>query len=73
MKIGLILLIFKSPGFNLQGYRGLRAKTRDDGLILNKSRVSLIPREGVSAIQTVRLEPTAEIRSAAEGTRASER
>jgi hypothetical protein len=31
-------------------YRGLRAKTRDDGLILNKPRVSLIKlsREGVS-------------------------
>jgi hypothetical protein len=50
MKIGLILRIFKSRGFNLQDYRGLRAKTRDDGLILNKPRVSLIklPREGVS-------------------------
>jgi hypothetical protein len=41
--------MFKSPGFNLQNYRGLRAKTRDDGWILNKPRVSLIklPREGV--------------------------
>jgi hypothetical protein len=49
MKLGLILLIFKSLGFNLQEYRGLRAKTRDGGLILNKLRVSLIklPREGV--------------------------
>jgi hypothetical protein len=50
MELGLILWIFKSPGFNLQDYRGLRAKTRDGGLILNKPRVSLIklPREGVS-------------------------
>ena len=50
MKLGLILRIFKSPGLNLQDYRGLRAKTRDVGLILNKSSVSLIklPREGVS-------------------------
>jgi hypothetical protein len=44
------LWIFKSPGFNLQEYRGLRAKTRDGRLILNKPMVSLIklPREGVS-------------------------
>jgi hypothetical protein len=50
MKLGLILRIFKSPRFNLQEYTGLRAKTRDGGLILNKLRVSLIklPREGVS-------------------------
>jgi hypothetical protein len=50
MELGLILGIFKSPGLNLQDYRGLRAKTRDDGFISNKSRVSLIklPREGVS-------------------------
>jgi hypothetical protein len=50
MKLGLILRIFKSPGFNLQEYRGLRAKTRDDELIPNNPRVSLIklPREGVS-------------------------
>jgi hypothetical protein len=49
MKIGLILSKFKSPGFNLQDYRGLRTKTKDSGLILNKPRVSLIklPREGV--------------------------
>jgi hypothetical protein len=34
----------------MQEYRGLRAKTRDGGLILNKPRVSLIklPRKGVS-------------------------
>jgi hypothetical protein len=34
----------------MQEYRGLRAKTRDGGLILNKPRVSLIklPHEGVS-------------------------
>jgi hypothetical protein len=50
MKLGLILGIFKSPGFNLQEYRGLRAKTRDDGLISSKPKVSLTkqPREGVS-------------------------
>jgi hypothetical protein len=50
MKLGLILWIFKSTGFILQDYRGLRAKTRDDGLILNKPRVPLIklPCEGVS-------------------------
>jgi hypothetical protein len=50
MNLGLILWIFKSPGLNLQDYRGLRAKTRDGGLISNKSRVSLrkLPREGVS-------------------------
>jgi hypothetical protein len=49
MKLGLILWIFKSPGFNMQEYRGLRTKSRDGGLILNKPRVSLIklPREGV--------------------------
>jgi hypothetical protein len=43
--------MFKSPGFNLQEYRGLRTKTRDGGLISNKPRVSLIklPREGVSS------------------------
>jgi hypothetical protein len=50
MKLGLIMRIFKSLGFNLQEYWGLRAKTRDIGLILNKPRVFLIklPREGVS-------------------------
>jgi hypothetical protein len=34
----------------MQDYRGLRAKTRDDGLIPNNPRVSLIkqPHEGVS-------------------------
>jgi hypothetical protein len=50
MKLGLILLIFKSPGLNLQDYRGLRAKTRDGVLICSKPRVSLrkLPREGVS-------------------------
>jgi hypothetical protein len=34
----------------MQDYRGLRAKTRDGGLISNKPRVSLIklPRKGVS-------------------------
>jgi uncharacterized C2H2 Zn-finger protein len=34
----------------MQEYRGLRVKTRDGELILNKPRVSLIklPREGVS-------------------------
>jgi hypothetical protein len=50
MKLGLILWIFKSPGLNLQDYRGLRVKTRDGGFISNKPRVSLIkqPREGVS-------------------------
>jgi hypothetical protein len=50
MKLGLILSIFKSPGFNLQDYRGLHAKTRDNRLILNKPRVSLVklPCEGVS-------------------------
>jgi hypothetical protein len=50
MKLGLVLSIFKSIGFNLQDYRGLRAKTRDGGLILNKPRISLVklPREGVS-------------------------
>jgi hypothetical protein len=49
-EISLILWIFKSLGLNLQEYRGLREKTRDSGLILNKPRVSLIklPREGVS-------------------------
>jgi hypothetical protein len=33
----------------MQEYRGLRAKTRDNGLILTKPRVSLanLPREGV--------------------------
>jgi hypothetical protein len=57
MKLGLILWIFKSPGFNLQDYKGMRVKTRDNGLILNKSRVSLIklPR-GYRAIPTIRLE-----------------
>jgi hypothetical protein len=51
MELGPIMWIFKSPGLNLQEYRGLRAKTRDGGLIPNKSRVSLIklPREGVSS------------------------
>jgi hypothetical protein len=51
MKLGLILQIFKSPGFNLQEHRGLHMKTRDDGLILNKQRVSLIKlaHEGVSS------------------------
>jgi hypothetical protein len=36
-------------GFNLQEYRGLCTKTRDGGLIPNKSRVSYAkqPREGV--------------------------
>jgi hypothetical protein len=50
MKLGLILWIFKSPGFNLQEYRGMRAKTRDGGFISNKLRVSYAkqPREGVS-------------------------
>jgi hypothetical protein len=50
MKLGLILRIFKSPGLNLKCYRGLRAKTRDGGLISSKPRVSLrkLPREGVS-------------------------
>jgi hypothetical protein len=50
MKLGLILWIFKSPGFNPQEYRGLRAKTRDGRLISNKPTVSLIKlsREGVS-------------------------
>jgi hypothetical protein len=50
MNLGLILWTFKSPGLNLQDYRGLRAKTRDGGLISNKPRVSLrkLPREGVS-------------------------
>ena len=50
MKLGPILWIFKSLGLNLQDYRGLRAKTRDGGLISNKPRVSLrkLPREGVS-------------------------
>jgi hypothetical protein len=50
MKLGLILWIYKSQGFNLQEYRGLRAKTWDGGLILNKLRVSLIKllHEGVS-------------------------
>jgi hypothetical protein len=40
MKLGLILGIFESPGLNLQDYRGLRAKTRDDRFISNKPRVS---------------------------------
>jgi hypothetical protein len=42
--------LFKSLGFNLQDFRGLRAKTRDSELIPNKPRVSLtkLPREGVS-------------------------
>jgi hypothetical protein len=50
MKIGLILRLFKSLGFHLQDFRGLRAKTRDGGLIPNKPRVSYAkpPREGVS-------------------------
>jgi hypothetical protein len=50
MKLGPILWIFKSPGLNLQDYRGLRVKTRDGGLISNKPRFSLrkLPREGVS-------------------------
>jgi hypothetical protein len=50
MKLGQILWIFKSLGLNLQDYRGLRAKTKDGGLISHKPRVSLIklPREGVS-------------------------
>jgi hypothetical protein len=50
MKLGLILGIFKSLGFNLQEYRGLHAKTRDGGFISNKPRVSYAkqPREGVS-------------------------
>jgi hypothetical protein len=50
MKLGLILWIFKSPGLNLQDYNGLRAKTRNGGLISNKPRVSLrkLPHEGVS-------------------------
>jgi hypothetical protein len=33
MKIGIILYIFKSLGFNMQDHRGLRTKTRDNGLI----------------------------------------
>jgi hypothetical protein len=34
----------------MQDYRGLRAKTRESGLILNKPRVSLLklPRERIS-------------------------
>jgi hypothetical protein len=50
VKLGLILCIIKSPGLSLQDYRGLHAKTRDDGLISSKPRVSLrkLPREGVS-------------------------
>jgi hypothetical protein len=50
MELGLILGIFESPGLNLQDYRGLRAKTRDGGLISSKPRVSLrkLPCEGVS-------------------------
>jgi hypothetical protein len=49
MKIGLILRLFKSLGFNLQVFRGLRVKTRDDGLIPNKLRVSYAkpPHKGV--------------------------
>jgi hypothetical protein len=49
MKLSLILCLFKSLGFNLQNFRGLRAKTRDDGLIPNKPRVSYakLPCEGV--------------------------
>jgi hypothetical protein len=50
MKLGLILGIFKSPGLNLQDYRGLCAKTRNGGFISNKPRVSYAkqPRKGVS-------------------------
>jgi hypothetical protein len=50
MELGLILGIFKNPGLNMQDYRGLCAKTRDDGLISSKPRVSLrkLPRDGVS-------------------------
>jgi hypothetical protein len=46
MKIGLILWLFKSLGFNLQDFRGMHAKTRDDGLIPNKLRVSLTKLSG---------------------------
>jgi hypothetical protein len=55
MELGLILGIFESPGLNLQDYRGMRAKTRDDRLISSKPRVSLrkLPREGVSGELTV--------------------
>jgi hypothetical protein len=50
MKLSLIMWLFKSLGFNLQDLRGLRAKTRDGGLIPNKPRVSLtkLPHKGVS-------------------------
>jgi hypothetical protein len=50
MELGLILGIFESPGINLQDYGGLRAKTRDSGMISSKLRVSLrkLPHEGVS-------------------------
>jgi hypothetical protein len=50
MKLSPILEIFKSPGLNLQDYRGLHVKTKDGGLISSKPRVSLrkLPREGVS-------------------------
>jgi hypothetical protein len=49
-ELGLILGIFESLALNLQDHRGLRTKTRDDGLISSKPRVSLrkLPREGVS-------------------------
>jgi hypothetical protein len=37
MKIGLILQLFKSLGFNLQDYRGLHIKYRDDGFYSGKT------------------------------------
>jgi hypothetical protein len=76
MKIGLIMWLFKSLGFNLQDYRGLRAKTRDGGLILNKLRVSLTKsteRRGIGSAQPLDVKSTAEIRSAGKNARTGER
>jgi hypothetical protein len=52
MKIGLILWLFKSLGFNLQDFRRVRVETMNGGLIPIKPRVSLtkLPRDGVSGL-----------------------
>ena len=50
MKLSPILWLFKRSGVYLKEARGLRAKTQDDGLIIENPRVSYAkpPREGVS-------------------------
>jgi hypothetical protein len=58
-------VINKSSGVCLQVYRGLRAKLKDGGLILGKSRVSLtkLHARGIGHAQPSDLKSTPEIRS----------